>query len=58
MLDVVTDPDVGEKALKNFFALMPDMFQTFPEQYFASLTVEMSFVLRVFCQHKRHTSVA
>lgn len=51
-LDVVANTQVAETALKNFFDKLPDMLKgSFTEQFLQSMTAEMAFILRVFCEH-------
>lgn len=47
-IDVVSNTKVAEDALKAFFAVIPGLFQSFPDSYFDHLTVETVFIFRVY----------
>lgn len=52
-LDVVANTQVAQVALKHFFDKIPDMLEgSFTEQFMESMTAEMAFILRVYCEHK------
>jgi condensin complex subunit 3 len=52
-LDVLSNTEIAEVALKNFFEKLPDMLtDSFTSQFLESMTVEMAFVLRVYCEHQ------
>lgn len=52
-LDVVSNTKVAETALKHFFHKLPNMLNNnFNEQFLQSMTAEMAFILRVYCEHQ------
>ena len=52
-LDVVSNTKVAETALKHFFHKLPNMLDNhFNEQFLQSMTTEMAFILRVYCDHQ------
>ena len=52
-LDVISNTKVAETALKHFFHKMPNMLNgNFNEQFLQSMTAEMGFILRVYCEHQ------
>ena len=52
-LDVVSNTKVAETALKHFFYKLPNMLNNnFNEQFLQSMTAEMAFILRVYCEHQ------
>lgn len=56
-LDVVANTQVAQVALKHFFEKIPDMLEgSFTEQFMESMTAEMAFILRVYCEHKISSS--
>lgn len=56
-LDVVSNTKVAETALKHFFHRLPNMLNNnFNEQFLQSMTAEMAFILRVYCEHQNTNS--
>lgn len=56
-LDVVAHVEVAEIALKAFFEKIPNMLEgNFTEQFLQSMTAEMAFTLRAYCEHQIATS--
>lgn len=52
-LDVISNSKVAETALKHFFDKIPNMLDgNFNEQFLTSMTAEMGFILRVYCEHQ------
>ena len=52
-LDVVAHVEVAEIALKAFFEKIPNMLEgNFTEQFLQSMTAEMAFTLRAYCEHQ------
>ena len=52
-LDVISNTKVAEKTLKHFFHKLPNMLKdNFNEQFLKSMTAEMAFILRVYCEHQ------
>lgn len=56
--DVIHETDVAEEALKGFFALNPQMFERFSEDFFAELTPESILTIRVFAETPTGQSAA
>jgi condensin complex subunit 3 len=52
-LDVVNDPELGERVFEEFFKLYQNKLYEdgLPEGYIENLTVEFSFILKVYCKH-------
>lgn len=50
-LDVVSNQEVAESALQSFFKVMPNIIDPRQESYLEHLTVEIAFVLRVYCEY-------
>ena len=52
-LDVVNDPELGERVFEEFFKLYQNKLYEdgLPEGYVENLTVEFSFILKVYCKH-------
>lgn len=56
-LDVISNTKVAEIVLKHFFHKLPNMLNNnFNDQFLQSMTVEMAFILRVYCEHQISTS--
>ncbi len=56
-LDVVAHVEVAEIALKAFFEKIPNMLEgNFTEQFLQSMTAEMAFTLRAYCEHQMGTT--
>lgn len=56
-LDVILNTKVSEIVLKHFFQRLPNMLDNnFNEHFLQSMTAEMAFVLRVYCEHQIYTS--
>lgn len=52
-LDVISNTKVAEIALKHFFRKLPNMLNdNFNDQFLQSMTAEMAFILRVYCEHQ------
>ena len=52
-LDVISNSKVSEIVLKHFFHKIPNMLNNnFNEQFLQSMTVEMAFILRVYCENQ------
>lgn len=52
-LDVISNSKVAETVLKHFFHKLPNMLNNnFNEQFLQSMTAEMAFILRVYCEHQ------
>jgi condensin complex subunit 3 len=52
-LDVISNTKVAETVLKHFFHKLPNMLSNnFNEQFLQSMTAEMAFILRVYCEHQ------
>lgn len=52
-LDVISNTKVAETVLKHFFHKLPNMLSNnFNEQFLESMTVEMAFILRAYCEHQ------
>lgn len=52
-LDVVAHVEVAEIALKAFFEKIPNMLEgNFTDQFLQSMTAEMAFTLRAYCEHQ------
>lgn len=52
-LDVISNTKVAETTLKHFFEKLPNMLNNnFNEQFLQSMTAEMAFILRVYCEHQ------
>lgn len=52
-LDVISNTKVSETVLKQFFQKLPNMLSNnFNEQFLQSMTAEMAFILRVYCEHQ------
>ena len=52
-LDVVNDPELGERVFEEFFKLYQNKLYEdgLPDGYIENLTVEFSFILKVYCKH-------
>lgn len=53
-LDVVADPQLGESVMSTFFSIYSSKLFSeggLPEGYFENLTVETSFILKMYCRH-------
>lgn len=57
-LDVISNTKVAETVLKHFFHKLPNMMNNnFNEQFLQSMNVEMSFILRVYCEQQSVNAV-
>lgn len=51
-LNVVENTKVAEEALHGFFSLVPNMFESFSEAHFETMTPETVLTMKVYCQIK------
>lgn len=50
-INVLENTEIAIEALKGFFARFKDLFTTFSEDFFESLTNETALIMRVYCEY-------